>query len=44
MISRYDAERLCNGLARTKLLDFDNLVIEEGYFGKLYSTNAGRYV
>ncbi|OXA58520.1 Phenoloxidase 2 [Folsomia candida] len=43
MISRYDAERLCNGLARTKLLDFDNLVIEEGYFGKLYSTNAGRH-
>jgi len=38
---RYDAERLCNGLARVKPFNFDDPVINEGYFGKMYSTNSG---
>lgn len=40
LIARYDTERLCNGLARVRKFDFSNLVIEEGYFGKLSSENS----
>lgn len=40
MIARYDTERLCNGLARTQKFNFQNLVLEEGYFGKLSSENS----
>jgi len=41
-MARYDAERLSVGLSRAKMFNFDDLVLTEGYFGKLFSTNAGR--
>lgn len=40
MLARYEAERLCNGLQRTKRLDI-NEPVTEGYFPKLYNSNAG---
>lgn len=43
MLARYEAERLANGLERTKPLDLSTRpVIEEGYFGKLVNENAGK--
>ncbi|ODM97648.1 Phenoloxidase 3 [Orchesella cincta] len=42
MIARYDTERLCNSLPRTKMFDFNSLMIEEGYFGKLSSENSSK--
>ncbi|CAL8134690.1 unnamed protein product [Orchesella dallaii] len=41
MIARYDAERLCNNLPRARMFDFNSLMLEEGYFGKLSSENSG---
>ncbi|KAF4519140.1 hypothetical protein B566_EDAN007413 [Ephemera danica] len=42
LIARYDFERMCNGMARTKRLTNLNEPIEEGYFPKLDSRVASR--
>ena len=41
ILARYNAERLAKGLPITKRLSLDDKIIAEGYFPKLYSTNAG---
>lgn len=42
MIARYDAERLCNGLPRVRKFNFSDMMLEEGYFGKLTSENSNQ--
>ena len=37
---RYEAERMCNGLERTRVLAIDQPVAE-GYFPKLSAANSG---